>query len=62
MLVATAQLWAALRISFCHLLRRAGLASKLAVRSLATPPRLVPSGMKLIVTTSGLGQALAVAE
>ena len=48
---------------FCHLPSRLELLLKLEKRLLVSPPpRFVPSGMKLIVITCGLGQALPDAE
>ena len=62
MFVCWAQAWAALRIWFCHWPASLGLLLNVEKRLLPTPPKSVPSGMKLMVMTSGLGQALPLAE
>src|SRR6476659_515120 len=62
MLVACAQAWAALRTWVCHCPASLGFLLNVANRLLATPPRSVPSGMKLSVMTEGLGQALPLAD
>src|SRR5690349_14077491 len=62
MLVLWAQTWAARRISPCQRPLSAGLLLKAEERLLAAPPRLVPSGMKLMVIVAGFSQALPVAE
>ena len=62
MLVCLAQVWAAWRNCCCHRPARPGLLLNVLWRLLTGPPMLVPSGMKLMVMTSGFIQALPVAE
>ena len=62
MLVCCAQTWAALRMTFCQAAAEPNLALKVAIRLLAWPPMLVPSGMKLMVTSWAEGQTLPDAE
>jgi hypothetical protein len=61
-LACWAQTWAALRTTFCQVAAEPKRALKAAWRLLALPPRLVPSGMKLMVTSCAAGQALPDAE
>ncbi len=62
MLLCCAHIWAALRIWFCHWPFSLGLLLKVEKRLLVGPPRLVPSGMKLMVMAVGFIQALPMAE
>ena len=65
MLVCAAHVCAALRMIVCQVLPgwfSAGLLLNTAFRLLVGPPRLVPSGMMLIVISPGFGQRLPVVE